>query len=256
MPADISETAELSRLVLHAHARHSPRMTSAASQLAVVAACAGDPARANMLSTLMDGRAFTAGELASVAGVTPQTASGHLARMTEAGLLTVARQGRHRYYRLASPRVAQMLEGMLVLAGEARPPEKFGPRTAAMRLARTCYDHFAGRLGVAIADRLVAAGHVALSDDGGTVTPDGRAFFARIGIALDARPGARRVCRPCLDWSERRYHLGGALGARIAEAGFALGWVRRRPRDRAVDITPLGRRMFHEVYGVRLEDGR
>ncbi len=213
----------MSPLALRTRAGQIRRMSSTANQLAAVAACAGDPARANILATLMDGRAFTAGELSGAAGVTPQTASGHLARMTEAGLLSVARQGRHRYYRLASPHVAQMLEGMLVVASEGLPPEKFGPRTAAMRLARTCYDHFAGRLGVSIADSLVAAGHVVLSDDGGTVTAGGRAFFARTGIDLETHRGGRPACRPCLDWSERRYHLAGVLGARIAVSCFEHG---------------------------------
>jgi len=246
----------MSPLALRTRAGQIRRMSSTANQLAAVAACAGDPARANILATLMDGRAFTAGELSDAAGVTPQTASGHLARMTEGGLLSVARQGRHRYYRLASPHVAQMLEGMLVVASEALPPEKFGPRTAAMRLARTCYDHFAGRLGVSIADSLVAAGYVILSDDDGTVTAGGRAFFARTGIDLDTHRGGRPVCRPCLDWSERRYHLAGVLGARIAASCFEHGWVRRWPRERTVDVTPLGRKRLREVYGVQIEEAR
>jgi len=227
-----------------------------ASQLAIVAACAGDPARASMLSTLMDGRAFTAGELSGVAGVTPQTASGHLARMIDAGLLTVARQGRHRYYRLASPLVGQMLEGMLAVAGAGIAPEKFGPNDAAMRMARTCYDHFAGRLGVAIADRLVDDGHVVLADDGGSVTGKGEAFLTRLGIGLDRGHSHRPFCRPCLDWSERRYHIAGTLGARIAQSAFDAGWVKRKPRSRVVDITPLGRRKFRDIYGLRIEFGR
>lgn len=224
-----------------------------ASQLAIVAACAGDPARASMLSTLMDGRAFTAGELSAVAGVTPQTASGHLARMTEAGLLTVAKQGRHRYYRLASPMVGQMLEGMMVVASAGTPPTRFGPRDAAMRMARTCYDHFAGRLGVAIADALVDRGYLLLTDDGGTVTPTGDMFFGRIGLDLEGERNHRPFCRPCLDWSERRYHLAGTLGARIASACFDDGWVKRKPQSRIVEITTLGRRKFRDVYGLRLE---
>ena len=141
-----------------------------------VAALAGDPARAGMLHALMDGRALTASELAHVAGITPQTASGHLARMTTAGLLTVEKQGRHRYHRLASPAVAQMMESIMQVAADAGPGAQrlaVGPRDAALREARTCYDHLAGRLGVALADAMVAAGHVELTDDGGIVTDAG-----------------------------------------------------------------------------------
>lgn len=236
-------------------ARSRFRPMTGASQLAIVAACAGDPARASMLSTLMDGRAFTAGELSSVAGVTPQTASGHLARMIDAGLLTVARQGRHRYYRLASPLVGQMLEGMLAVAGSGVSPQKIGPNNAAMRIARTCYDHFAGRLGVAIADRLVEDGHVLMSDDGGAVTAKGEAFFSRIGIAADNGHSNRPFCRPCLDWSERRYHIAGTLGARIALSCFGAGWVKRMPRSRVLQVTPLGRKKFRDIYGLRMEFG-
>jgi DNA-binding transcriptional ArsR family regulator len=178
------------------------------STFAEVAALAGDPARAGMLHALMDGRALTASELAHVAGITPQTASGHLARMAVAGLLRVEKQGRHRYHRLASSAVAQMLESIMQVAsglGATRPPVIVGPRDAALRTARTCYDHLAGRLGVALADALVEAGHVELTSDGGLVTDAGIEFFARIGIDLDAittrrgKRSARILCRPCLD---------------------------------------------------------
>jgi DNA-binding transcriptional ArsR family regulator len=224
-------------------------MTGSA-KLAVVAACAGDPARASMLQLLMDGRAFTAGELSAAAGVTAQTASGHLARMVDAGLLTVASQGRHRYYRLSSPLVAQMLEGMMVVA--ASNAVMTGPGNAAMRKARSCYDHLAGKLGVGIADRLVEAGHVTLTDEGGEVTPSGKMFFMRLGIDV-ATPSHRVFCRPCLDWSERRYHLAGVLGDRIMHFCFDEGWVKQKPKDRVVEITPLGVRKFREVFGLRLD---
>jgi len=227
------------------------RMTGSA-KLATVAACAGDPARASMLSLLMDGRAFTAGELSSVAGVTPQTTSGHLLRMVDAGLLTVASQGRHRYYRLSSPLVAQMLEGMMVVA--ASNAVLTGPGNEAMRRARTCYDHLAGRLGVGIAQRLVDAGHLTLTDQGGEVTGSGRTFFSRLGLDLDTMPAHRTFCRPCLDWSERRYHLAGVLGAGIARFCFEKGWAKQKPRSRVVEVTPLGTRKFRELFGLRLDN--
>src|SRR3546814_9916224 len=153
-------------------------MTSNA-MFAEVASLAGDPARAGMLHALMDGRALTASELAHVAGITPQTASGHLARMAAAGLLSIEKQGRHRYHRLASPAVAQMMEGIMQVASGVEPtrrPRSVGPRDAALRAARTCYDHLAGRLGVALADALVAGGYAELANDAGLVTDAGIEF--------------------------------------------------------------------------------
>src|SRR6267378_7820307 len=155
---------------------------------AEVAALAGDPARAGMLHALMDGRALTASELARTAGITPQTASGHLARLTTAGLLAVEKQGRHRYHRLASPAVAQMMESIMQVAADqesARAPVRVGPRDAALRAARTCYDQLAGRLGVALADAMVAGGHVELASDAGLMTDSGIALLEGIGIDLD-----------------------------------------------------------------------
>ncbi len=223
---------------------------SAMTNLATVAACAGDPARASMLQLLADGRAFTAGELSSVAGITAQTASGHLARMVDAGLLTVASQGRHRYYRLASPLVAQMLESMMVVA--ASNAVLTGPGNEPMRKARSCYDHLAGKLGVGIAQRLVEEGYVALTDGGGEMTPSGKMFFMRLGIDVET-PSHRAFCRPCLDWSERRYHLAGVLGQRIMHFCFDEGWIRQKPKSRVVGITPLGLRKFREEFGLRLD---
>jgi len=231
------------------------------SAFAEVAALAGDPARAGMLHALMDGRALTASELARHAGVTPQTASSHLARLTAAGLLNVEKQGRHHYHRLASPAVAQMLESIMQVASgrdTTRPRLVVGPRDAALRAARTCYDHLAGRLGVALADVLVEDGHVELASDGGLVTDAGSRFFRRIGIDLDSvipRNGKRSVrllCRPCLDWSERRPHLAGTIGAAICTHSFAEGWIRRNNGTRAVTITPKGQRVFREEFRVRL----
>ncbi len=229
------------------------------AKFAEVAALAGDPARAGMLHALMDGRALTATELAQVAGITPQTASGHLGRMAAAGLVQVEKQGRHRYHRLASPAVARMMESIMQVASGLdgmRPAPVTGPRDAALRAARTCYDHLAGRLGVALADGLVAGGHVELASDAGLVTGAGIALFDRLGIdvaSLSAARGkrARVLCRPCLDWSERRPHLAGAVGAALCSQSLEEGWIRRIAGTRAVAVTPKGQTLFREVFGVR-----
>ena len=228
------------------------------AQFAEVAALAGDPARAGMLHALMDGRALTASELAHVAGVTPQTASTHLARMTTAGLLAVERQGRHRYHRLASPAVAHMMESIMQVASDlpsARRPLVVGPRDAALRAARTCYDHLAGRLGVALADAMMQRGLVELTNDAGLVTQAGAALLGRVGIDVDGLMpprgrGRRILCRPCLDWSERRPHLAGAVGAALCAHALGKGWVRRIKGTRAVAVTPAGQRVFHDEFGV------
>ena len=231
---------------------------------AQVAAMAGDPARAAMLHALMDGRALTASELARSASVTPQTASGHLAKMTGAGLLIAAKQGRHRYHRLASPAVARMMESIMQVAAEAEPSRRtlsIGPRDAALRAARTCYDHLAGRLGVALTDAMVAHRYVELEPDAGIVTKLGTKFLAEIGIAPGmptARGGnrsRRMLCRPCLDWSERRPHLAGAVGAALCTHCFDKGWVRRIEGSRAVAVTPGGHRAFRERFGLQLPTG-
>lgn len=222
--------------------------------IAQIAALVGDPARANMLSAVMDGRALTASELAHHAGVTPQTASSHLARLAEAGLLALEKQGRHRYYRLASPLVGRMLEGIMAVAqtGTAlyRPHWKGGP---ALAMARTCYDHLAGQLAVGIADALIRDEHVVLAEDGGEVTVSGIVFLQRFGIDLTASGHRRRAfCQPCLDWSERRPHLAGRVGAALCKRTFDLGWVARIKDSRAVGVTQVGRRGFTQMFGVTL----
>jgi DNA-binding transcriptional ArsR family regulator len=232
---------------------------SSNAAFAEIAALAGDPARAAMLNALMDGRALTASELAETAGVTPQTASGHLSRLTTAGLLVLEKQGRHRYHRLASPAIAQMMEGIMQVASALNPPKRkvvVGPRDAALRTARTCYDHLAGRWAVAVADALVAGGHVELAGDGGLVTGKGAALLRRLGVEVDGvtvAPGQRQrrmLCRPCLDWSERRPHLAGAIGTALLDHYLEKGWVRRLKGTRAVEITPKGQRGFRETFGV------
>jgi len=220
------------------------------TRLAATAALLGDPARANIMTALMDGRALTAKELAYAARVSPQTTSGHLGKLTEAGLLTPQKQGRHRYYRLASPLVGQMMEGILAVAGPDTQPRGTWRGGEALRTARTCYDHIAGRLGVALADALQEHGHVALSADGGEVTDAGHAFLRDFGAEPAA--GKRVFCRPCLDWSERRPHIAGRLGATLACRCFELGWIARQRDSRAVTITPTGHAGFADRFGVEL----
>jgi DNA-binding transcriptional ArsR family regulator len=215
-----------------------------------IASLVGDPARANILSALMDGRALTAKELAFAAHVSPQTTSGHLARLTDAHLLSMERQGRHRYFRLANPLVGQMLESVMAVAGAAPSPPRPWRGTEALRTARTCYDHLAGRLGVALADAMTESGHLILSADGGELTVSGHALLGEFGA--NPEPGKRIFCRPCLDWSERRPHIAGRLGAAIADRCLSLGWVVRQRDTRAVAITAEGENGFDRVFGVSL----
>ncbi|MGD9614391.1 MAG: ArsR/SmtB family transcription factor [Alphaproteobacteria bacterium] len=213
-----------------------------------------DPARAGMLTALMDRKALTSGELARVAGIAPQTADDHLACLTAAGLLSTFRQGRHRYYRLASADAARLLKDVMAVSTGRRRTVVTGPRGAAMRAARTCYGHLAGTLGVRIADGLVERGYIELSQEAGVVTKAGVAFFADFGIGIDAEPrsGKRVFCRLCLDWSERVPHIGGTLGAALATRCFALGWIERVPASRAVAVTEAGRQGFAERFGIAL----
>ena len=228
-------------------------------RFAEVASLAGEPARASMLHALMDGRALTASELARVAAVTPQTASGHLAKMAASRLVLVEKQGRHHYHRLASPAVAQMMESIMLVAAleTTRTAPVTGPRDAALRRARTCYDHLAGRLGVALADALITRGYVDLDHDGGLVTDAGISLLQQIGLDLARLTtgrgrNARVLCRPCLDWSERRPHLAGALGAALCALSLEKGWIRRKAGTRAVALTPEGIRIYRDAIGVRL----
>ncbi len=229
-------------------------MSAPQPSIAEVAALVGNPARANVLMALLDGRALTATELAHAAGVSPQTTSGHLAKMTEARLLSLTKQGRNAYYKLASPLIGRMLEGIMAVA--AGGPPRYRPHWRgddALRAARTCYDHIAGRLGVALADALAGRDLLVLADDGGEVTPAGEDFLLGFGIDMRAVSlGRRTFCRPCLDWSERRFHLAGAVGAELASRCFDLNWIARVRDTRAVAITPLGRHGFEETFGIRL----
>ena len=235
------------------------------ASIAQTASLIGDIARASMLAALMDGRALTATELARIAGIAPQTASGHLGQLAEAGLILRESQGRHRYHRLASPAVAHMLESIMALAENPATPHAAwrnkvpatGPRDKALRYARTCYDHLAGQLAVRITDRLIETGHIELSSDGGALTDEGDRFLRSLGVDLDAArqrsssKGTRRMfCRPCLDWSERRPHIGGALGAALCQCYVEQGWIRQAAGNRAVTVTPRGRLAFQAAFGL------
>ncbi|MFI7439623.1 ArsR/SmtB family transcription factor [Nonomuraea indica] len=209
------------------------------ADIAPVAALIADPTRAAILTALLGGRALAAGELARLAGVSAATASAHLSRLLDGGLVDVVRQGRHRYYRLAGHEVAEVLE-VLARVG-TRPPVRSLRQSRQARLleeARTCYDHLAGRAGVGLLDQLRAGGHL----DGEEVTPAGERLLARLGVDVTAARRARRRFAPeCLDWTERRAHLGGALGAAVTGALLDLGWYVRGPVPRAVTLTDEGR---------------
>jgi DNA-binding transcriptional ArsR family regulator len=210
--------------------------------IASIASLIGDPARANILTALMDGRALTVSELAEAAGVTLPTASGHLSKLTEARLLTVEKQGRHRYLRLSGNDVAQVLEQLMGLAQRAGASRvRTGPNDNALRQARICYDHLAGEAGVAMLGALTGKGLVT-SD--ATLTDAGRAWFEQFGIAVADLESARRpVCLHCLDWSERRHHLAGALGSAMLDELLRRDWL-RRGIGRTLQFTTAGRKAF------------
>ena len=221
--------------------------------IAEIAALVGDPARASMLAALLDGGALTASALAGAAGITPQTASAHLAKMTSAGVLSVTRAGRHRHFRLASPAVGDMIDGIVAVALERRPRYRplSGPARA-LDAARICYDHLAGRLSVDLTDAIAARDYVVvLDDEAAEITTAGARFFAGFGIELPGRRSARRrLCRLCLDWTERRPHLAGPVGAAITRRCFDLGWIERTKGSHAVVVTPPGRRGFRKTFGI------
>jgi DNA-binding transcriptional ArsR family regulator len=218
-------------------------------RLAEVAALLGDPTRAGMLLALWDGRALPAGELARLASVSASTASEHLAQLVAGGLLGVEPHGRERRYRLAGPAVAQALESLAHVL--PAPPAHAARATRELRHARLCYDHLAGRLGVAVSDALIARRVLAWRGDALAITAPGRRWLARFGVEPGVIESARRpLIRPCLDWTERREHLGGALGAALASQLLERDWVRRGPDTRALTITTAGRSGLHRSLGI------
>lgn len=218
--------------------------------IARIAALVGDPARAEMLTALMGGQALTATELSEVASVTKQTASAHLAKLVEAQLLALEAQGRHRYFRLADRDVAQMLESLMGVAFRAGAVRlRSSPREPALRHARVCYDHLAGDLGVLVFDGLRERGWLEMRQGELAVTPKGAKGLEAAGVAVD--PASRRpLCRTCLDWSVRRHHLAGTLGAALLQHCYAKRWAHRVAGSRVVAFTPAGERALRAFAGA------
>ena len=221
-----------------------------------IAALIGDHARAEVLTALMADRAMTATELAAVAGVTKQTISAHLAKLLDAELVAAERQGRHRYFRLADRDVAQLLESLMGVAfrtGALR--HRLSPREPALRRARVCYDHLAGELGVSIHERLLARRALAAADEGLVLTAAGHRLLQQLGIDTAALALLRRkFCHACLDWSERRHHLGGAVGAALLARMIELGWIRRMKGSRVVVLAPPGALALRRWIGAPIAE--
>ena len=213
--------------------------------IASIASLAGEPARATMLTALMDGRALTATELATEAGVVPSTASSHLGKLLRAGLISIEKQGRHRYFRLADGDVADLLERLMSVASASNV--RTGPADRELRTLRVCYDHFAGARAVALFDALRASGRLAKHGGSILLTKEGEALCSDLGIGLGEDAARRPLCRACLDWSERRHHLAGALGAAILALFLDKRWARRDPASRIVRLSAEGERRFAEM---------
>jgi DNA-binding transcriptional ArsR family regulator len=226
----------------------------AGPDIAMIAALVGDPARSNMLTALMTGRALTATELAGQAGVTPQTASSHLSKLEAGGLIEQEKQGRHRYYRLSDPDVAAVLEGLEGLAARAGHMRvRTGPKDPALRHARVCYDHLAGDLGVQMLDSMKRQRWLRQRKQDIELTAEGQHFLTdTLQISADSLAHPRRpLCRACLDWSERRHHLAGTLGAAILTRFTELKWATRdaAPGSRVVNFTRNGEKRFVALFG-------
>jgi DNA-binding transcriptional ArsR family regulator len=220
--------------------------------IARIAALIGDPARSNILQALMAGNALTSSELAAEAGITAATVSAHLGKLEQAGLIAVQKQGRHHYWRLAHHEVAEMLESLTGIAAKTgnlrtRP----GPKEPALRKARICYDHLAGEYGVRLYEALKKRRVFTVAEDGLQLSKAGRAFCAEFGIDLEILEQSRRpLCRDCLDWSVRKSHLAGSLGAALLARIQTLGWARREKESRVIAFTPPGERAFLKTFGA------
>jgi DNA-binding transcriptional ArsR family regulator len=228
-----------------------PNITAIASLIA-------DPSRSIFLSSLLDGRALPAGELAYMAGVTPQTASSHLAKLIEGGLLKVEQQGRHRYYRLAGKEIAHLIETMASIAPPVQIRSlKQSDQLQQLSYARTCYGHLAGKLGISLCEALLQKDYLAEPEDALNkdyhVTEQGTQWFTAFGIELQVKPGSRRaIARKCLDWSERRHHLSGMLGEQLRQRLLELDWTRQKAESRSVEVTETGKKGLYEVLGISL----
>jgi DNA-binding transcriptional ArsR family regulator len=218
--------------------------------ISIVADLMGDPARSNMVMALMSGLSLSAAELAREAGVTPSTATGHLGKLESSGLLTSIRQGRHRYFRISDPDVAHVVEALIAVATRAghlrtRP----GPKDEAMRYARSCYDHLAGRLAVNLFERWVAGQVLRWRGEMVHLTNKGRQFLTVRGVEVDALERKKRpLCRTCIDWSERQHHLGGSIGAEVLTRAVENGWAAREAQSRTVSFSALGEKQFIQWY--------
>ncbi|MEM1078836.1 MAG: winged helix-turn-helix domain-containing protein [Pseudomonadota bacterium] len=226
--------------------------------IAHIAALIGDPARANMLTALMSGKALTVSELAEEASVTIQTASSHLTKLYDGGLLRPRKQGRHKYVSLASDEVAHVLEALMGLAaGTGHLRKRTGPKDAELRQARVCYNHLAGDMGTQMFDSLVAQGHLMLEDEALSLTTSGSAFVRAFEIDLEQlRKRRAPLCRECLDWSARRSHLAGSLGRAFLSRFEALNWAQRDPNSRVVTFSPQGAEAFNRLFPLQTAPGR
>ncbi|PAD34643.1 ArsR/SmtB family transcription factor [Terribacillus saccharophilus] len=220
--------------------------------VAAAASLLSESSRSIMLTYMLDGRFHTSGELARAAGITPQTASFHLKKLEEAGFLDQTKQGRHRYYGLKDPAIAQVIESLLTITPPAQVSSfKQAAEDQAIRYARTCYDHLAGSLGIQVAKALVDSGYIIQDHDQFILTAKGEAFFSNFGINLETTRRKRRsFSHCCLDWSERKHHLAGALGSEMLERFLEMEWLRRKPESRALLLTEKGRNGFAEVFGL------
>lgn len=222
--------------------------------IAHIASLMGDPARANMLTALMSGKALTATELAGEAGITRATASSHLRKLEDSGLIRPLAEGRHKYYSLGDESVAQTLEHLMGLAaGQGHLRTRTGPKDPAMRKARVCYNHLAGEMGVRMYQSMMQAGHLHLKDDRLLLTPAGSKFIQALGLDVTALPKSTApLCRPCLDWSARQSHLAGRLGRALLGQFVSVGWMRRQEGSRALIVAPEGARQFERAFGPAL----
>ena len=220
--------------------------------MAVIASLVGDPARSNMLTALMSGRALTATELAQEAGITPQTASSHLAKLEAGHLVVPEKQGRHRYFRLSGADVAAVLEGLMGLAARAGHLRvRTGPADPGLRRARVCYDHLAGDFGVQMLDAMTEKKLLRAHKGSMTLTSQGERFVADFANALSTLGGSRRpLCKTCLDWSVRRSHLAGSLGAAMLSRFYQLNWAKREKGNRIVSFSPKGTARFNALFGA------
>jgi DNA-binding transcriptional ArsR family regulator len=222
--------------------------------IARIASLLGDTARSDVLTALLTDRALTATELAAIAGVTKQTMSAHLSKLLDAALIVVEQQGRHRYFRLADEDVAGLLESLMGVAFRTGAVRLLSsPREPALRRARVCYDHLAGELGVTAYEALLQRGAFEMSHDDMRLSESGEQWFKGLGIDTDAAARQRRTfCRPCMDWSERRHHLAGSLGAALLSRVRELKWASRDKNSRVIRFTPRGQRAFLDLFKVRM----